>query len=197
MHTHLQRLIVKCSNNTGGMKVQPTKLEVDSEPIFLKQRVIPCGQRDGVRQTLEKMKRDGVNTRVTSSKWATPIVIAIKSDCKTPQICGNYQLTFNPRWRKCAITTIEPEDFMKALHGSIYFSKIDLADAYLQISLAPTCRHFTTINTPWGLYQYNFLPFGLHTFSGIFQAGSDEDIRGLDGVLPGRRHCVWYNEGRA
>ncbi|VDP35628.1 unnamed protein product [Echinostoma caproni] len=82
-----------------------------------------------------------------------------------------------------AVTTMEPEDFMQALHGSTCFSKIDLAEAYLQIPLAPTCRHFTTINTPWRLYQYNFQPFGLLTSSGIFQAAIDEVIRGLDVVL--------------
>ncbi|VDP71706.1 unnamed protein product [Echinostoma caproni] len=118
------------------MNVQPAKLEVDGEPISLKRRVIPYGQRDGVLQTLEKKERDGIITRVKSSTWATPIVIAIKSDGKTLRICGDYRLTLNPRLRTCAATTMEPEDCMKALHGSTCSSKIDLADAYLQIPLA-------------------------------------------------------------
>ncbi|VDP88861.1 unnamed protein product [Echinostoma caproni] len=197
MHTRLQHLIVKCSNNTGGMNVQPVTLEVDGEPIFLERRVIPYGQRDGVLQVLEKMERDGIITRVISSTWATPIVIAIKSDGKSPRICGDYRLTLNPRLRKCVTTTMEPEDFMKALHGSTCFSKIDLADAYLQIPLAPTCRHFTTINTPWGLYQYNFLPFGLHKSSGIFQAAIDEVIRGLDGVLAYQDDVIVFGTTKA
>ncbi|VDP28119.1 unnamed protein product [Echinostoma caproni] len=108
MITHLQHLVVKCSNNTGGMNAQPVKLEVDGEPIFLKRRVISYGQRDGVRQTLDKMERDSIITRVTSSAWATPIVIALNSDGKTPRICGNYRLTLNPRLQKCAATTMEP-----------------------------------------------------------------------------------------
>ncbi|VDP89395.1 unnamed protein product [Echinostoma caproni] len=83
---HLQHLGVKCSNNTGDMNVQPAKLEVDGEPIFLKRRAIPYGQRDVVLQALEKMERDGIITRVTSSTWAMPIVIAIKSDGKTASL---------------------------------------------------------------------------------------------------------------
>ncbi|VDP93957.1 unnamed protein product [Echinostoma caproni] len=86
VHTRLQRLIVQCSNNTGGMKVRLTKLEINGEPIFLKRRVIPYYQRDGVLQVFEKMERDGIITRITSSTWATPIVIAIKSDGKTPRV---------------------------------------------------------------------------------------------------------------
>ncbi|VDP91910.1 unnamed protein product, partial [Echinostoma caproni] len=102
MHTHLQHLVVKFSNNTGGINVQRAKLEVDGEPISLKRRVIPYGQRDGVLQVLEKMERDGIITRVTSSTWAMPIEIAIKNDGKTSRICGDYRLTLNPRLRKCA-----------------------------------------------------------------------------------------------
>ncbi|VDP90562.1 unnamed protein product [Echinostoma caproni] len=75
------------------MNVQPAKLEVDGEPIFPKRRVILYGQRDGVLQALGKMESDGIITRVTSSTWATTIVMAIKSDGKTPRICGDYGLT--------------------------------------------------------------------------------------------------------
>ncbi|VDP91470.1 unnamed protein product [Echinostoma caproni] len=79
VHTRLQRLIVQCSNNKGGMGVRLVKLEVEGEPVFLKRRVIPYGQREGVLKALEKMEHDGILTRVTSSAWATPIVIAMKS----------------------------------------------------------------------------------------------------------------------
>ncbi|VDP77747.1 unnamed protein product [Echinostoma caproni] len=183
VHTCLQRLIVKCSNKTGGMNVQPVILEVDDEPIFLKRRVIPYGQREGVLQALEKTERDGVITRVTSSTWTAPIVIVIKSDSKTPRIRGDYRFTLNLRLRKCAATTMKMGDFMKALHGNTCLSKIDLADAYLHIPLASSCRQFTAINTLWGLHQYNFLPFGLQTSSEIFQIVVDEVICGLNGVL--------------
>ncbi|VDP80232.1 unnamed protein product [Echinostoma caproni] len=73
-------------------------------------------------------------------------------------------------------------EVMKSLHGCQYFSKIDLADAYLQIPLDVESRYLTTINTPWGMYQYNFLPFGLHVSSGLFQSAGSV-IKGLDGVL--------------
>ncbi|MBM6549445.1 hypothetical protein, partial [Streptococcus dysgalactiae] len=68
-------------------KIPPARLEENEEPIFMKRRVIPYGQRDGVLKGLEKMEHDGVITRVTSSSWATPIVVAVKKDGKTPRIC--------------------------------------------------------------------------------------------------------------
>ncbi|VDP90102.1 unnamed protein product [Echinostoma caproni] len=181
--SRLQHLIVQCFDNVGGMKVPSVKLEVDGESIFLKRRVLPYGQREGVLKAIQKMEQDGVISKVESSAWATPIVVAMKSDGRTPRICGDYRLTLNPRLRRCAATTMEPEDFMKALHGCQYFSKIDLADAYLQIPLDVESRYLTTINMPWGMYQYNSLPFGLRVSSGLFQSAIDSVIEGLDGVL--------------
>ncbi|VDP83142.1 unnamed protein product [Echinostoma caproni] len=52
VHTHLRQPIVQCSNTTGGMKVRLTELEVEGERIFLKRRVIPYGQREGVLKAL-------------------------------------------------------------------------------------------------------------------------------------------------
>ena len=179
----IQKLMIRCSENSGGMRVPNAVLHVDGEPVFLKRRVIPYGQRDGVRKAIERMEQKGIISRVASSTWATPIVVAMKSDGSTPRICGDYRLTLNPRLRKSAATTMETEDFMKAMHGSQYFSKIDLADAYLQIPLHPDSKHLTTINTPWGLFQFNFLPFGLHVSSGIFQSTIDDVISGLQGVM--------------
>ncbi|VDP90553.1 unnamed protein product [Echinostoma caproni] len=181
--SHLQHLIVQCSGNVGGMKVPSVKLEVDGESIFLKRRVLPYGQREGVLKALYKMEQNGVISKVESSAWATPVVVAIKSGGRTPRFCGNYRLMLNPRLRRCAATTMEPEDFMKSLHGCQYFSKTELVDAHLQIPLDVEPRYFTTINTPWGMYQCNFLPFGLHVSSSLFQLAIESVIKGLDGVL--------------
>ncbi|VDP83506.1 unnamed protein product [Echinostoma caproni] len=69
VHTHLRHLIANFSNNFGGMNVQPAKLEVDGEPIFMKRRVIQYGQREGVLKAIGKKERDGIVTRLTLSTW--------------------------------------------------------------------------------------------------------------------------------
>ncbi|VDP77350.1 unnamed protein product [Echinostoma caproni] len=67
VHTPSQRLVVKFYHNTPDMNVEPAKSEVDGEPIFMKRRVIPYDQREDLLKTTEKMERDGIITRVTSS----------------------------------------------------------------------------------------------------------------------------------
>ncbi len=60
---------------------------------------------------------------------------------------------------------------------------IDLRNAFLQVPLDETSKQLTTISTPYGLFEYNFLPFGLSVAPAIFQKVVDELIDGLPGVL--------------
>ncbi|VDP78919.1 unnamed protein product [Echinostoma caproni] len=122
--SHLQHLIVQCSGNVGGMKVPSVKLEVDGKPIFIKRRVRHTVNEKGVLKALQKMEQDGVISKVESSAWATPIVVAMKSDVF-------FQDRFGGR--------------------------------------TPT--------------DSNFLPFGLHVSSELFQLAINSVIKGLDGVL--------------
>lgn len=178
----LKQLVLKCSQATGGMRIPKVQLEATGDPIFLKRRIIPFGLREPVRQALESMCEKGILTPVESSNWATPIVIPLKADGITPRICGDYRITLNTRLLQRTCTTEEPEDVLYRLSGSKIFSKIDLKDAYLQIPLDETSSNLTVINTPFGLYRYNFLPFGLSVSPAVFQEVMNTITKGLDGI---------------
>ncbi|VDP17511.1 unnamed protein product [Echinostoma caproni] len=92
----IRKLVIRCTENTGGMSVPEAVLEVNVESVFLKRRILPNGQRD-VLKAIKRMRKNGVISRMTSSTWANPIAIAMKSDGRTPGICGDYRLTLNPR----------------------------------------------------------------------------------------------------
>ncbi|CAH8821629.1 unnamed protein product [Trichobilharzia szidati] len=130
-----RELVFQCSKCVGGMQIQPIHLEIEGDPIFLKRRLIPYGLRDAFKKELDKLVEQGILMPVESSNWATPIVTPLKADGKTPRICGDYRLTLNSRLLQQSCTTLESEDILYKLHGSKYFSKIDLKDAYLQIPL--------------------------------------------------------------
>ena len=51
------------------------------------------------------------------------------------------------------------ENLFSSLAGGKYFSKLDLAKAYLQLLLDEASRKNVTINTQKGLHQYTTLPF--------------------------------------
>ncbi len=58
-------------------------------------------------------------------------------------------------------TTEEIEDLLNRLESSNVFSLIDLRNAFLQVPLDEASKQLTTISTPYGLFEYNFFPFGI------------------------------------
>ena len=59
---------------------------------------------------------------------------------------------------------------------------MDLASAYNQVEVNPADRHKTAFTTPFGLFQYNRMPFGLAGAPGLFQRLMQTVFR--DEVLP-------------
>ena len=71
------------------------------------------------------------------------------------------------------------------MSGGKKFSKIDLAQAYNQVTLDEQSRELTTINTHKGLFQWSQLPYGIAANPAIFQGIMDSIMQGLPQV-------VWY-----
>ena len=87
---------------------------------------------------------------------------------------------------------MEPEEIFAQLNGSRVFSKIDRSNAFLQIPLTLEAQELTTITTPFVLYRYKFLPFGLAISPGIFQKAINKLLSGLTGVFAYQDDLIIY-----
>ena len=177
----IREMIHTCSNAEGGMSITPVRLETQSQSQFIKARPLAFGIRDAVKTELDNLVQSGIITPITSSSWATPIV-AVRKPNGTYRLCGDYSVTANRSLKLTSFTTPGIEEMFTDMRNCTHFSKIDLTNAFLQIPIDESSKEITTINTIWGLYHYNYLPFGLSISPGIFQQVMDQLIQGLDGV---------------
>lgn len=70
-------------------------------------------------------------------------------------------------------------DIRHQIRDGIWFSRLDLKEAFHRIHVEPASRPLTAFNTPWGAYQFTRMPFGLCTAPAAYQRFLDWVLHGL------------------
>ena len=106
------------------------------------------------------MESFNVIEKVTrSTDWVSNIAVVEKSN-------GKLRLCLDPRKLNKAIKREHfqlptVDDIMAKVPGAKIFSKLDARSGYWQIRAADESADLLTLNTPFGRYCFNRLPFGV------------------------------------
>lgn len=75
------------------------------------------------------------------------------------------------------------DNVLLKLNKARIFSKLDVQEAYYHIRLDKESSRLTTMITPFGLYRWMKLPFGIKVASKIFQKRLQDALGDLDGMF--------------
>uniref|UniRef100_A0A3B1KDF0 Gypsy retrotransposon integrase-like protein 1 n=1 Tax=Astyanax mexicanus TaxID=7994 RepID=A0A3B1KDF0_ASTMX len=139
---------------------------LDSVPVRQRYRRLPPSQYDLVKAHIQELVEHQV-VRPSSSPYASPIVVVQKKDGSI-RLCVDYR-QLNAKTRKDAFPLPRIEESLDALSGSKWFSTLDLASGYNQVPVLEKDKEKTAFCTPFGLFEFNRMPFGLCNAPSTFQ----------------------------
>lgn len=172
-----------CENYKSSV-IESVTLDIpnDATPIYMKARQIPIRLKKDLKKELQRLESQGVLTQVYSSKWATPVVTIYKQDGSL-RLCADFSCTVNKYLKPVHSPLITLDEAIASVGKARVFSKLDLSQAFMQLPIHSDSRKYLVINTTEGLYQFNYLPFGLTASPGIFQAFISRTLANIPGVL--------------
>ncbi|XP_077947563.1 uncharacterized protein LOC144388873 isoform X3 [Gasterosteus aculeatus] len=139
---------------------------LDDVPVRQRFRRIPPSDYDSVKNHINQLLETQI-IRESCSPYASPIVLVKKKDGSL-RMCVDYR-QLNSKTRRDAFPLPRIEESLDALAGARWFSTMDLASGYNQVPVAKKDRAKTAFCTPFGLFEFNRMPFGLCNAPGTFQ----------------------------
>ncbi|KAK7915896.1 hypothetical protein WMY93_011657 [Mugilogobius chulae] len=133
------------------------------------ERLVPV-----LKKEIELMLELGI-IEISDSEWCSPVVLVPKKD-------GSLRFCIDFRYLN-AISNFDPypmpriDELLERVGSAAYITTLDLSRGYWQLALAPEARELTAFKTPFGLFQFRVMPFGLQGAPATFQRLMDHVLR--------------------
>jgi hypothetical protein len=145
---------------------------------------IPLTYMEKAKQRIHDMIDQGI-LRPSSSHFTSPVVCRPKKDGSL-RLCVDFRavnaVTIPDKYSIPNINTI------KHLIKRKIFSCLDLKEGFNQIPVHEDDISKTAISTPWGLFEYTRMPFGLINATATFQRFMNTCLHGITNI------CIYVDD---
>jgi hypothetical protein len=141
------------------------KLAPGTGIFFRRTRMVSPPQAAQLNDMIQQQLSKGV-LEPSESPFSSPVLLVPKSGGRLRFVVDLRSL--NKAVERDNYTLPRSEESFAAMHGSSYFSAVDLTDAFWSVELEESCRKYTAFQTPSGAFQYRVMPQGYKNASQVF-----------------------------
>lgn len=155
-------------------------IHTEGPPTHEKVRPLNPERYRAAKREFQSMMEEGI-CRPSSSPWSSPLHIVRKKNGEI-RPCGDFRrlnaMTIPDRYPLPRL-----KDFTYIMKGKNVFTKLDIQKAYHSIRIAEQDIPKTAIITPFGLFEFMKMTFGLRNAGQTFQRFMDMVLTGLEYVF--------------
>ena len=113
----------------------------------------------------------------STSPWASPIVVIIKKNGVDIRLCIDYRRV-NQLTRLMVYPMPLISDLLEDLDKALWYCSLDMASGFWVVEMTERAKLISAFVTPFGLFEWLRMPFGLKNAPQIYQSLVDNALYG-------------------